>query len=286
MQKIRLWFGICRPRTLFASVCPVLMGFVAISVVQRWAVAVVTLLCGVSLQVLSNLINDYYDFRRGSDKAGRVGPARALAEGLVSEGQMRKACLIMLGLCVAEGLYLVLAGGWVILAIGVLSIFFAWIYTATPHSLSYLGIADFVCFLFYGPVATVGTAWLQIGTFSWEALLLGCTCGCIAVCVLATNNIRDIEDDRAVGKRTFPVRFGRGAALIGVGATLAGALLFSLLGLKGYAFRWLMVLPFVLSVFLYVMLLRAKGPQYNLCLFRFGLLNACYVVAAVAVVLL
>jgi hypothetical protein len=67
---------------------------------------------------------------------------------------------------------------------------------------------------------------------------------------------------------------------------LAGALLFSLLGLKGYAFRWLMVLPFVLSVFLYVMLLRAKGPQYNLCLFRFGLLNACYVVAAVAVVLL
>lgn len=286
MQKIKLWFGICRPRTLFASICPVLMGFIAVGGMPRPVVAAVTLLCGVSLQVLSNLINDYYDFRRGSDKAGRVGPSRALAEGLVAEVQMRRACLIALGLSVAEGIYLVLTGGWVILAIGVLSIFFAWIYTATPHSLSYLGIADIVCFLFYGPVATVGTAWLQTGRFSLTALLLGCVCGCVAVCVLATNNIRDIEDDRAVGKRTFPVRFGKNAARVGVALMLVGAEAFALLALKGSPSVWLMLVPFGVSVFLYVRLLKAQGAQYNLCLFRFGLLNACYVLAALAAVAL
>lgn len=286
MQKIKLWFGICRPRTLFASICPVLMGFIAVGGMPRPVVATVTLLCGVSLQVLSNLINDYYDFRRGSDKAGRVGPSRALAEGLVAEVQMRRACLIALGLSVAEGIYLVLTGGWVILAIGVLSIFFAWIYTATPHSLSYLGIADIVCFLFYGPVATVGTAWLQTGRFSLTALMLGCVCGCVAVCVLATNNIRDIEDDRAVGKRTFPVRFGKNAARVGVALMLVGAEAFALLALKGSPSVWLMLVPFGVSVFLYVRLLKAQGAQYNLCLFRFGLLNACYVLAALAAVAL
>ena len=286
MQKIKLWFGICRPRTLFASICPVLMGFIAVGGMPCPVVATVTLLCGVSLQVLSNLINDYYDFRRGSDKAGRVGPSRALAEGLVTEVQMRRACLIALGLSVAEGIYLVLTGGWVILAIGVLSIFFAWIYTATPHSLSYLGIADIVCFLFYGPVATVGTAWLQTGRFSLTALLLGCVCGCVAVCVLATNNIRDIEDDRAVGKRTFPVRFGKNAARVGVALMLVGAEAFALLALKGCPSVWLMLVPFGVSVFLYVRLLKAQGAQYNLCLFRFGLLNACYVLAALAAVAL
>ncbi|MBQ3983588.1 MAG: UbiA family prenyltransferase [Bacteroidales bacterium] len=110
MQKIKLWFGICRPRTLFASVCPVLMGLIAIqSVVDAW-VALATLLCALSLQILSNLINDYYDFKRGSDKAGRVGPARALAEGLVDEKQMRNACLIAVGMSVALGLYLVVEG--------------------------------------------------------------------------------------------------------------------------------------------------------------------------------
>lgn len=286
MQKIKLWFGICRPRTLFASICPVLMGFIAVGGMPRPVVAAVTLLCGVSLQVLSNLINDYYDFRRGSDKAGRVGPSRALAEGLVAEVQMRRACLIALGLSVAEGIYLVLTGGWVILAIGVLSIFFAWIYTATPHSLSYLGIADIVCFLFYGPVATVGSAWLQTGRFSLTALMLGCVCGCVAVCVLATNNIRDIEDDRAVGKRTFPVRFGKNAARVGVALMLVGAEAFALLALKGSPSVWLMLVPFGVSVFLYVRLLKAQGAQYNLCLFRFGLLNACYVLAALAAVAL
>lgn len=286
MQKIKLWFGICRPRTLFASVCPVLMGFIAIGSVPRVGIAVATLLCALALQILSNFINDYYDFKRGSDKAGRVGPARALAEGLVDEKQMRNACLIALGISVALGLYLVIEGGWPILAIGVLAILFAWLYTATHHSLSYLGIADIFCFLFYGPIATAGTAYLQTGALSWTAVLLGCTCGCIAVCVLATNNIRDIEDDRAVGKRTFPVRFGIKAARAGVFVMLMGAEAFALIALWDYTLDWLLYLPVAYSLYLYFRLLQAQGPQYNRCLFNFGLLNAAYTLTAFLIVLL
>lgn len=286
MQKIKLWFGICRPRTLFASVCPVLMGLAAAGAVLRPAVAAATLLCATSLQILSNLVNDYYDFLRGTDKAGRVGPARALAEGVVAVKQMRNACWVAAGAGVGLGLPLVMVGGWAILAIGVLALLFAWLYTATSHSLSYLGVADIFCFLFYGPIAAAGTAYLQTGELSWAAVRLGCACGCIAVCVLATNNIRDIEDDRAVGKRTFPVRFGADAARVGVALMLACALPLTCSALGTNAFRWLMIMPFGFSVLMYVRLLKARGSLYNRCLFGFGLLNACYCVVVWVAVLL
>ena len=191
------------------------MAFVALQVLDI-PTAVVTLLCAMSLQVFSNLVNDYYDFVRGCDKAGRSGPQRPLAEGIVNEKQMRTACIIALSVALLLGAYLVWVGGWVILLVGVLSALFAWLYTATRFSLAYLGIADIICFLFYGPVASAGTVFLQCHEFSLAAFYAGCACGCIAVCVLASNNIRDIEDDRAVGKRTFPVRFGKTAALVGV----------------------------------------------------------------------
>jgi 1,4-dihydroxy-2-naphthoate octaprenyltransferase len=292
MSSIALWFRIIRPQTLFASLCPVLVGLIVTHMLigptgsLARLTAVLTAVSALALQVLSNLINDYYDYKRGTDKQGRVGFKRALAEGTVSEKAMLTACCVALIVAVASGAFLCYIGGWPIVAIGATSLLFAWLYTATPYSLSYLGIADIVCFLFYGPVATVGTAWLQTGRFSLTALLLGCVCGCVAVCVLATNNIRDIEDDRAVGKRTFPVRFGKNAARVGVALMLVGAEAFALLALKGCPSVWLMLVPFGVSVFLYVRLLKAQGAQYNLCLFRFGLLNACYVLAALAAVAL
>ena len=151
MKNFLLWCKIVRPQTLFASLCPVV---VALLMVQRqgyevrvW-VATATALCALALQILSNLINDYYDFSRGTDKKGRVGFMRALAEGLVTKRQMLKACLIALAVSLLLGAYLVFVGGWIILLIGVLAILFAWLYTATNHSLSYLGIADIFVFLF------------------------------------------------------------------------------------------------------------------------------------------
>ena len=282
MQKIKLWFGVCRPYSLFISASPVLAGLLVLGNVPNILVAVATLLCAMSLQVFSNLVNDYYDFVRGCDKAGRSGPQRPLAEGIVNERQMRTACIVALSVALLLGAYLVWVGGWVILLTGVLSALFAWLYTATRFSLAYLGIADIVCFLFYGPVASAGTVYLQVAEFSLAAFYAGCACGCIAVCVLASNNIRDIEDDRAVGKRTFPVRFGRIAALVGVATILLASVAFAVLG---FGTLWLLFL-LLPDLVLYVLLVKAEGKKYNKCLFRFVLLDVVYVVAFSASLLL
>ena len=216
---VLLWLRIIRPQTLFASLVPVLVGIYsvhfskcAIAVGSESAVSVVTAVCALGLQILSNLINDYYDFKRGVDKAGRSGFKRALAEGEVTERQMLYAISADLAAVLISGLYLVISGGFVILAIGLSALLFAWLYTATSHSLSYLGIADIFVFLYYGVVASCGTSYLLTHAFVSTAFFAGSVCGLISMCVLMINNLRDVEEDRAAGKRTLPVRFGVRAA--------------------------------------------------------------------------
>lgn len=271
MKNIILWFKIIRPHTLFASFCPVLVGLMAEGV-SSWGVAAVTLLCALSLQILSNLINDYYDFRRGSDKAGRVGPSRALAEGKVTEAQMLHAVIITLAFCIVSGFFLVLRGGWPILLIGVASLLFAWLYTATRFALSYLGIADVFVFLFYGVVASAGTAYLQMRGFSWTAFHAGAVCGLISMCLLIINNLRDIDDDRAAGKRTFPVRFGKRAGEIGM---LVVVLLMPLFAWLAFGLDWPMLVVFP-ALALFVAVLRAEGSQYNRLMLGAGFVNLVY----------
>lgn len=125
MNQIKKWFSIIRPKTLFASAVPVLIAILLAFKLENISLlnSILVLLCGVSLQVLSNLINDYYDFKKGLDKQGRLGPKRALAEGTVTEIQMRNAIIINIVFSVLTGLYLVIVGGMPILLIGVLSIF-------------------------------------------------------------------------------------------------------------------------------------------------------------------
>lgn len=290
-DSIILWFKVVRVQSLFASFCPVMVGLMLAHKnmghvgVQGYATALLTFISAFSLQILSNLINDIYDFKRGADKAGRIGFQRVLVEGLVSEQQMQRACYITLLLAVLTGAVLCFIGGWMILLIGLTSILFAWLYTATDHSLSYLGIADVFVFLYYGVIAVCGTVWLQykavginIQLTSFTTHLLtpfyaGAVCGLISMCVLAINNIRDIDDDRQVGKRTVPVRFGKTTALI----------MFCLLVILMPLFSWLAfrrswsLLIFVPAVYLAYRVIKSSGAEYNECLIGAGLLNLCYV---------
>lgn len=281
-----LWFRIIRPQTLFASLCPVLVGllvahtFIGETTSLGHLTALVTILCALALQILSNLINDYYDYKRGTDKQGRVGFKRALAEGMVREGEMRTACYLTLACALLLGAVLCYIGGWVILAIGVTAILFAWLYTATPYSLSYLGIADIFVFLYYGVIASFGTVWLQfkaVGqTFDlhqFSPFYAGAVCGLISMCVLAINNIRDIDDDRLSGKRTIPVRVGKHIALVILGIILALVPLFAWLAF-GQSLAIAIVFP---TGFLYYKVLRAEGAGYNRCLLLAGIVNLIYV---------
>ncbi len=271
MKNFILWFRIIRPQTLFASLTPVLVGLYSVGV-NDTLTAVLTALCALCLQVLSNLINDYFDFKRGADKSGRVGCKRALAEGLVSEKQMLHSCLVAAVLSVATGAFLVYKGGYVILLIGLSALLFAWLYTATSHSLSYLGIADIFVFLYYGVIASCGTAYLQIHAFSRTAFYAGAVCGLISMCVLMINNLRDMEDDRSVCKRTVPVRFGKTFALCLLLAEVLLMPVFAYLAF-GLSPAMLIIVP---ALLLYFMILRAQGAKYNKCLLLCGLVNVCY----------
>ena len=281
MKKILLWVRICRPQTLFASLVPVLVALYVVSLhgdVDTFT-GIVTACCALSLQILSNLINDYYDYVRGTDKAGRAGFKRALAEGEVSKRAMLVACLTAAGIACLLGLYLIYIGTWVILAIGLSALLFAWLYTATSHSLSYLGIADIFVFLYYGVIASCGTAYLQGATTEvlWQAFFAGGVCGLISMCVLLINNLRDIADDRRVGKRTLPVRFGKrfaeGLMLIVICTMPAFAYIAYGLGLEMF-----IIFP---ALLLWIKVLKAKGTEYNKCLLFAGLLNVIYLVLVV-----
>ena len=287
MKQILLWLRIIRPQTLFASLCPVLVGLmVAHSLIRQSSsfahlTAVLTASCALALQILSNLINDYYDYRRGTDKQGRVGFKRALAEGTVTERAMRTACCIALAISILLGAILCWIGGWTIVAIGLTAILFAWLYTATPYSLSYLGIADIFVFLYYGVIATWGTVWLQykatgqtLDPSQMKPIYAGAVCGLISMCVLFINNIRDIDDDRLVGKRTLPVRVGKPAALGLLGVIVVLMPLFAWLAF-GLSWAIAVIIP---AGLLYGNVLRARGPQYNLCLLQAGVVNLVYVV--------
>ncbi len=197
---------------------------------------------------------------------------------------MLTACHIALGVAVVTGAVLCYTGGWLILLIGVTSILFAWLYTATTHSLSYLGIADIFVFLYYGIIATAGTTYLQykavgmnvnMSTMTYQlstSLYAGAVCGLISMCVLAINNIRDIDDDRKAGKRTIPVRLGKKTALVVVGIIVVLMPLFAYLAF-GVSWAMLVILP---AGWVYYRVLKAKGAEYNNCLMMAGMTNLCY----------
>ncbi len=274
MKRFLLWFRIIRPQTLFASLCPVVVGLLVSPTPCVWSVAIITMVCALTLQVLSNLINDYYDFRKGSDQAGRAGFKRALAEGEVSARQMQFAILATLCVAIITGAWLVYQGGLPILAIGLSALLFAWLYTATDHSLSYLGIADIFVYLYYGVIATMGTCYLQGSAFFYgRAFFAGSVCGLISMCVLMINNLRDAATDRAAGKRTFVVRFGKRA---GEWAMLLLILLTPVFAYCAFGLGWAMLILLPL-LGLWVGVLRAKGQQYNACLLATGVCNMLYV---------
>jgi 1,4-dihydroxy-2-naphthoate octaprenyltransferase len=209
------WVLAARPRTLPVSVGPVWVG-TAVAYAEdgaRWLPALAALAAALLLQIGSNLANDLFDFEKGADGEGRLGPPRASQMGLLSPAQMRVGMCAVFGAACVVGAYLVWIGGWPIAAVGLLSIVAAVAYTGGPWPLGYHGLGDLAVFVFFGIVAVVGTAYVQTGGLSASAFAASLPVGCLAAAILVVNNIRDIETDAAAGKQTLAVRLGRGGAL-------------------------------------------------------------------------
>ncbi|PKN53978.1 MAG: 1,4-dihydroxy-2-naphthoate octaprenyltransferase [Deltaproteobacteria bacterium HGW-Deltaproteobacteria-14] len=187
--------------------------------------ALAALVAALGLQIGSNLVNDAADFVRGADDARRLGPARAAQRGWLTPGQLALGAAIAFAIALLSGAWLATLGGWPVVVVGVVALLCAIGYTAGPAPLGYLGLGDVLVFVFFGPVAVVGTAWLQTGEVTLPAVLASIPVGLLTTAILVVNNLRDRFTDADAGKRTFAVRFGERATRRLYGALVIGALL-------------------------------------------------------------
>ena len=199
-----------RPKTLSASIAPVLVGSaIAFNSSQfNLGIFFLTIFSAIFIQIGTNFANDVYDFINGADNDERVGPTRAVQANLISVNVMKYLTIIAFSLSIICGLPLVVKGGYPILLIGIISIISGYAYTGGPYPLGYNGWGDIFVFIFFGPIAVCGTFFLQLGYVSVESLISGIVMGCLSVTLLCINNIRDVDTDSNVGKRTIAVRFG------------------------------------------------------------------------------
>jgi 1,4-dihydroxy-2-naphthoate octaprenyltransferase len=280
------WWLAIRPATLTASAAPVLVGTGAAWADGKFALgpALAALVGAALLQVGANFANDVFDFERGADNADRLGPQRATQQGWISAAQMKRAMWLAFAGATAVGLYLTWVAGWPVLALGLLSIAAAYLYTGGPKPYGYLGLGDLAVFVFFGFGAVAGTYYVQALSVSPLALLASIPIGALATAILVVNNLRDIETDARAGKNTLAVRLGDGPTrgyylLLLVVAYLVPLLLWW----RGYAGPWVLLpwLSLPLALQLARRMRHERGLALNGCLVRtarlevvFGLLFA------------
>ncbi len=251
----RMWVAGARPRTLPAAIVPVLVGTMCAAGVWRGADvvqlpdpssgvmffpdygalkgiivwrAVAAMVVALAIQIATNYANDYSDGKRGTDDPGqRVGPPRLVGWGLASPSAVKKAVFISFGVAGLAGLTLAYAVGWWLILVGLVCFAAGWFYTGGPKPYGYAGLGEIFVFVFFGLVATIGSAFVQTETLSPPALpeSLGTVAdvtkgfplvtigsaiavGCLATALLVINNLRDIPSDTISGKRTLAVKIG------------------------------------------------------------------------------
>jgi 1,4-dihydroxy-2-naphthoate octaprenyltransferase len=223
--RLSAWLLAIRPATLTAAVVPVIVG-TALAAQQgaaRLGPATAALIAAVFIQIGTNLVNDVDDFQRGADSAARRGPVRVTQAGLLTARAVQSAACIAFGAAVFAGLYLCAVAGWPIAVLGIAAIGSGLAYTGGPWPFGYHGLGELFVFAFFGVGAVVGTHYVQAGGVSTLALAASIPVGALASAILVVNNVRDLETDRAAGKRTLAVRRGERAARRDYGALLAVA---------------------------------------------------------------
>ena len=201
------WIQGARPRTLPAALVPVAVGTAAAAPDVVWWRAAVALVVAVALQVGVNYANDYSDGIRGTD-ANRVGPARLVGGGAVAPARVRRAAFGAFGVAAVAGLALAIVVAPWLIAVGLACIIAAWYYTGGKRPYGYSGLGEVAVFVFFGLVATAGSAFVQTEELTGLAVAASVPVGLLASALLVANNLRDITQDQASGKRTLAVRLG------------------------------------------------------------------------------
>ncbi len=209
-MKILPWIYAARPKTLVASVIPVVSSVLILPEkhIFNFYIFILTIIAAVVIQIVTNYINDLYDFLKGAD-TNRLGPKRMVQSGLLKKHEIQKAILILIVFGIICGIPLAIQGGWVIVAIGLSSFLFAYLYTSGPIPLAYNAMGDIFVFIYFGIIAVTGSFYLQTGYININAVFLGSALGFQNMILLSINNLRDYHNDKKVNKRTLVVIIGQ-----------------------------------------------------------------------------
>lgn len=210
-RQIKIWLECFRLRTLPVSLSGVVIA-IGLAVWHehfQWIPALLCLGFALLAQIASNTANEYFDYLRGADKPGRVGPRRGVTEGDIKPATLRNVTFGLLALAAVMGCGLIPYGGWWLLPVGIVIALAALAYSAGPYPLSYHGLGELTVFIFFGLVPVNLTYYVMALRFDPLVMLFSITIGLMGVNVLLVNNYRDVEDDREAGKRTQTVMRGR-----------------------------------------------------------------------------
>lgn len=238
MKQIKIWLEAIRLRTLPVSVSGVLIavGLAKFNGAFRLVPSLLCVAFAVLAQIVSNLANEYFDFKAGTDKKGRVGPRRGVTEGDFSPATLKRAIVGTLVATCAVGLSMLAVvdpgegyANWLLLVgVGVMVAVMAFAYSAGPYPLSYHALGEVAVMAFYGLVPVIFSYYVVAGDFHPYAVIAGIAIGLMGVNVLLVNNYRDVDDDREAGKRTSVVVAG--CTLAAFAYLLNGLLALSVLG--------------------------------------------------------
>ncbi len=258
-----------RPKTLSAAVIPIAVASALVASegleVRAW-ISWCALFSAIFIQIGTNFVNDALDFWKGADKETRLGDARASQSGWFSPRAVLAMGLGCFVVALLLGIPLVMEGGMPIVVIGLVSLLMGYCYTGGPFPLAYVGLGDLFVILFFGLIAVGGVYFLQTGTYSASALVAGLQVGLLATVLIAINNLRDLDQDREVNKRTLAVRLGPKLGRFEVLLLILVAFLLNLYWLnKGWVLAFMLpmlALPLAVQVFLRLMSSQASR-EYN-----------------------
>lgn len=247
-NSLRAWILGIRPKTLTAAVIPVMIGssFAAANHTFQWMPALACLLFAVLMQIDANLINDLFDYLKGSDREDRLGPDRVFAKGWITLKAMKRGIVVVAAVACIIGSILIFYGGWQLIFVGVACVLFAYMYTGGPYPLAYHGWGDVIVVLFFGLVPVVGTYYVQALDVTPGVVMAAIACGLVVDTMLVVNNYRDRETDVLSKKYTSVVRLGErfGRYLYLLLGIVAPLLCFCLLS-EGKIWAAIFPLPFI-----------------------------------------
>lgn len=267
VNSLKAWFFASRPKTLTGAIAPVLVGG-AMAYITNTKLSILTyilcLLFAIIMQIDANLVNDYYDWKKGTDREDRLGPERACSQGWITPSAMKKALVIVTLIACIIGLPLAWIGGWWLIAIGAACVLFCFLYTTY---MSYHGMGDILVLLFFGIVPVGFTYYVQTHEFNTAVLLIAIAQGLVTDNLLIVNNYRDYQQDMTSGKNTIIVHFGKQfglTAYIVLGIIASIIAITALYIMKATAWQSVLLLPYlVLHILSFIKMQKLNGRELN-----------------------